>query len=158
KPNDHKFIETIPKTGYRFIANVRSIDYQAPAGMQRPASPQAPHQLVGREDASARINALYQQAQNGRGGLICVAGDLGLGKTALVNSVIDDLLNREHTFHLVRVRCSESFTESEPLIPWVEGLGLLAQDAAVNDLVLKFAPNWHHAISHMGSFETRQMK
>src|SRR5207237_6087183 len=33
KPCDHRYIETVPKTGYRFIAPVRSIDYQPPAGI-----------------------------------------------------------------------------------------------------------------------------
>src|SRR6266487_2957243 len=35
KPCDHRYIETIPKTGYRFIAPVRSIEYQPPAGVTR---------------------------------------------------------------------------------------------------------------------------
>jgi DNA-binding winged helix-turn-helix (wHTH) protein len=32
KPSDHRYIETIPKTGYRFIASVRTMDYQPPSG------------------------------------------------------------------------------------------------------------------------------
>ncbi len=35
KPSDHRFIETVPKTGYRFSAPVRAIAYRAPA----PAAP-----------------------------------------------------------------------------------------------------------------------
>src|SRR5262245_24656789 len=33
KPGDHRYIETIPKTGYRFIAPLRVIDYQPPTGV-----------------------------------------------------------------------------------------------------------------------------
>src|SRR5262245_24437811 len=44
KPSDHRYIETLPKTGYRFIAPVRSIKYQAPTGaLRKPASAVTPH-------------------------------------------------------------------------------------------------------------------
>src|SRR6476646_23477 len=35
KPCDHRYIETIPKSGYRFITPVRVIDYQVPTGSAR---------------------------------------------------------------------------------------------------------------------------
>src|SRR5215470_6327967 len=35
RPCDHRYIETIPKTGYRFVAPVRSIEYQPPTGTVR---------------------------------------------------------------------------------------------------------------------------
>src|SRR5438034_8271979 len=49
KPCDHRYIETIPKTGYRFVAPVRSIEYQAPSGAIRKAANATRPRLVGRE-------------------------------------------------------------------------------------------------------------
>src|SRR5947207_10806890 len=49
KPCDHRYIETIPKTGYRFVAPVRSIEYQAPSGAVRKAANATRPRLVGRE-------------------------------------------------------------------------------------------------------------
>src|SRR5206468_7421444 len=44
KPCDHRYIETIPKTGYRLIAPVRFTDYQPAAGVVRKTSGRAaPH-------------------------------------------------------------------------------------------------------------------
>ncbi len=36
KPCDHRYIETIPKMGYRFVAPVRSLEYQPPTRRQFP--------------------------------------------------------------------------------------------------------------------------
>ncbi len=158
KPKDHKFIETIPKTGYRFIAPVRATDYQAPTGVTRGAPLNELHHLVGREQEAGVIRNAYQQALLGDGSLVCIGGDLGIGKTALVNGVLEQIAGKEQTFQLARVRCSESLTESEPLTPWVEGLATLNNDPAVSELMMKFAPNWYRAVSHTGSAETKKMK
>src|SRR6516165_11014786 len=32
RPSDHRYIETIPKTGYRFITSVKTTAYQPPVG------------------------------------------------------------------------------------------------------------------------------
>src|SRR5262245_63887145 len=84
KPSDHRYIETIPKTGYRFIAPVRVIDYSPPAGILRGASNRCSHRIVGRETEQQRLREAYDQAFQGRGGLVCISADSGLGKTALV--------------------------------------------------------------------------
>ena len=53
KPCDHRYIETVPKTGYRFIAPVRSIDYQPPAGIARKAANVNVGHIVGRDHERA---------------------------------------------------------------------------------------------------------
>src|SRR5438552_11541904 len=84
KPCDHKYIETIPKTGYRFITPVRRVDYQPPTGTPRKALNVNVSHIVGRESEQKELRRAYDLAQEGHGGLICVSGDAGLGKTALV--------------------------------------------------------------------------
>src|SRR5262249_47972544 len=146
KPCDHRYIETIPKTGYRFVAPVRVMEYSPPAGTARAASNHSAQHIVGRETEHNRLRQAYDQAFQGRGGLVCVSGDAGLGKTALVDGFLQNLLDDGRAFQLARARCSESLTENEPFMPWIEGLKTLVQEPTVNEIVKKAAPTWHREI------------
>src|SRR5262245_51146698 len=97
KPSDHRYIETIPKTGYRFIAPVRVIDYQPPTVALHTASSRISNQVVGRELERATLSQAYERAKHGHGGIVCVSGDVGMGKTALVDAFIDDLAHDGQT-------------------------------------------------------------
>src|SRR5215510_11355202 len=55
KPSDHRFIETIPKTGYRFVAPVRAMKYQAAVGAPRRPAGVPVHQIVGRDSELAAL-------------------------------------------------------------------------------------------------------
>ncbi len=48
----------------------------------------AADELVGRDVAVARLRAAVESAVAGRGGLVLVAGEAGIGKTALVSRVL----------------------------------------------------------------------
>ena len=158
KPCDHRYIETIPKTGYRFIAPVRTMDYQPPAGVVRSVFSRSLHHAVGRELERDTLSRAFDQAQHGHGSIVCVSGDFGLGKTALVDTFLDDLIRDGQTFHLARGRCSESFAESEPFMPWIESLRALAAEPTVGTVMAKAAPSWYREISHTGSAVPRKMK
>jgi predicted ATPase len=157
KPSDHRYIETIPKTGYRFVAPIRTINYQPPTGITRAVSTTRPCQIVGREFERDRLSQAYDQAQQGRGSIVCISGDVGVGKTTLVDAFLDDLKRDGQTFHLARGRCSESFTEGEPFMPWIESVSGLAQEPTISAVMAKAAPSWHREISHSGSGVPRRM-
>jgi DNA-binding winged helix-turn-helix (wHTH) protein len=158
KPSEHKYIETIPKMGYRFIAPVRRVDYQPPAGISRNVVNVEVRHIVGRESELKELRRAYDLAQQGHGSLICVSADAGVGKTALVDLFLHDLLQDSQVFHLARGRCSESLTESEPFIPWIEALGALAPEPAVDQVMQHAAPTWYREIFHTGAGEPRRMK
>src|SRR5215831_3912348 len=67
KPCDHRYIETIPKTGYRFVSTLREIDYQPPTGPVRAVSNRSLHQVVGRELERDTLSRVFDQAQQGHG-------------------------------------------------------------------------------------------
>ena len=72
KPSDHRFIETVPKTGYRFSAPVRAVAYRAPAPAAANDTLSAGcgsyHSLkLDRLDDDARTTASLPPASQGRG-------------------------------------------------------------------------------------------
>lgn len=46
--------------------------------------------LVGREDETARLRRACESARRGHGGLVAVVGEAGIGKTRLIDEVVDD--------------------------------------------------------------------
>lgn len=158
KPSDHKYIETIPKMGYRFVTPVKTIDYQAPTGTGSRTPGGTRQNIVGRQAELQQLRHAYELAEKGHGGLVSISGDAGLGKTALVDAFLDGLVQEGHAFHLARGLSSESLTESEPFMAWIEALGALAQDHGVRDVMRTAAPAWHREIAHTGSGTARRMK
>ena len=68
-PRDHRYIETAPKSGYRFIAPVR----------QTPANAQPVRQvIVGRETERQTLLAAFQRMKEGHGGILCLSGEVGI--------------------------------------------------------------------------------
>jgi DNA-binding winged helix-turn-helix (wHTH) protein len=158
KPSDHRYIETIPKIGYRFVAPVRVLDYQRPAGPLRKPLSRTAQPFVGRHEQRAALRQAFEQARQGQGRLVCISADVGLGKTALVEAFVHELHCDGETFHFAQGRSSESFTESEPFLPWIESLGILAEESAIAAIMQKTAPNWYEEIAHIGSGNPQKMK
>lgn len=158
RPSDHRYIETIPKTGYRFIATVRRALYQPPSAVTRPVDTAASQYVVGRDCERQQLRRAYDLAQSGQGGLVAISGDIGFGKTALVDVFLQDLIQDGQTFHLARSRCSESLIEGEPFMPWIEALSGIAKSPPVAETMQSAAPTWYREISHNGSGVARRMK
>jgi predicted ATPase len=143
--------------GYRFSAPVKRIEYQPPTG-PRKAQAETGQRIVGRDEERSELRRAYERAQAGHGSLVCISGDVGLGKTALLDSFLDDLVQAGYAFNLARARSSEALTETEPFMPWIEALGALAREAAAAETMQKAAPTWHREISHTGNGDPRSMK
>jgi DNA-binding winged helix-turn-helix (wHTH) protein len=158
KPSDHKYIETVPKSGYRLVTPVRASEYQPPAGVARKPTNPAAQQIVGRDAERKTLGSAYDRAHQGSGNLMCIAGDVGLGKTALVDAFLEDLTSQGHSFNLARARCSESFTDTELFMPWIEGFTSVAQLPGAGEAIDKAAPTWAREIRHDGSSDPRKMK
>ncbi|HKC50817.1 MAG TPA: AAA family ATPase [Myxococcota bacterium] len=69
---DQRVIRTLPRRGYRFVAEVA----EAPA-----AGPATSGGFIGRADALARLWAAFEQARSGTGGVVLLVGEPGIGKT-----------------------------------------------------------------------------
>jgi DNA-binding winged helix-turn-helix (wHTH) protein len=157
RPSDHRYIETVPKMGYRFVAAVRSLDYQPPTGAAQKAA-SAAVRIVGRENERNELCRLYELVEQGQGNTVFITGDAGIGKTSLVDLFLKDLIRGRRNFHVMKARCSESLTESEPFLTWIESVAGFAHETAIEGLLTTAAPNWHREIQHMGSGTPQQMK
>jgi DNA-binding winged helix-turn-helix (wHTH) protein len=156
KPSDHRYIETVPKLGYRFSAPVRTLPYRGSCsnGRKRPAAPVG--HIVGRDNERQQLRSAFELARDGHGSLIGIAGDVGLGKTALVDAFLRDLVQDGQSFQLARSRCSEALIEHEPFMPWIEGFSGL--DSSAKQVMKTTAPNWYREVSHNGAGVPRKMK
>jgi len=134
------------------------VEYQPPTGAVRKAANGAGHHIVGREGERKELRRAFDLAQEGHGGIVSVTGDAGLGKTALVDNFLDGLVQDGQAFHLARGGCSESFIENQPFMPWIEALGVLANEPALSGVMRKTAPAWHREISHQSSGAPQRMK
>jgi predicted ATPase len=118
-----------------------------PAGMARAqsAGPVRPP-TVGRQQELAGLRAAFAEAASGRGLLVCVTGEPGLGKTTLVETFLDELAAADQRWSLARGRCSERLAGTEAYLPFLEALDSLIHgehgSAAARALKL-LAPTWY---------------
>lgn len=145
-PRDHRYIETVPKAGYRFISPVRKLDYQLPAVKASTTQPAELRRVIGRNFERQTLCSIFETAKGSHGGIVAVTGEVGMGKTTLVDAFLEDVAGRGR-FHLTLARCSESRTEPEPYGPFMEILTLLMHNKETTALVEHFAPTWHRELT-----------
>ena len=135
------FVETFPRLGYRFIAHV----HESPAGSRSDAVRAASAQIVGRDAERAALRAGLEQASAGRGGVLCLSGGTGTGKTALAEQALLEAQAGD-VARVMRGRCSEHVASAETYQPIWEALeGLLgsSEDGSLARALRTLAPTWH---------------
>jgi DNA-binding winged helix-turn-helix (wHTH) protein len=135
-----RFIETIPRQGYRFVAAVGTQLADAPAGDEdeRFAS------IVGRARELAQLETWLAQAEQGQRKLVFVTGEPGVGKTTLVDLFLARSRVRER-LRVGRGQCLERYGEGEAYLPVLEALGQLCSEPGGERLVAvlgQYAPTW----------------
>lgn len=121
---------------------------------QRAATQKRP--VVGREHEGAGLRAAFDDAATGRGLLVCVTGEPGLGKTTLVESFLDELADSGLTWRLARGRCSERLAGAEAYLALLEGLDNLLQGeggASAAQAMKLLAPSWYVQLAPLATEE-----
>jgi len=114
----------------------------------RPSVVPSPRRTVGREPQRNELRTAFTAAQAGRGTLLCVAGEPGIGKTTLVEDFLAEL-SADGQCTIARGRCSERLAGTEAYLPLLEALeNLLAQVGQVTNLpyseqMKQLAPTWY---------------
>jgi predicted ATPase len=115
-------------------------------GQAAPAVPVGKSLTVGRRRELAELHRAFDSALVGRGLLVCVTGEAGLGKTTLAERFLDDRLLQDHSFYLARGRCSERLAGSEAYLPVLEALESLLRGPggdALAETLKWLAPSWY---------------
>ncbi|HEX8117842.1 MAG TPA: serine/threonine-protein kinase, partial [Pyrinomonadaceae bacterium] len=128
----------------------RTLRREALPATPRPAPVAPPRPLVvGREREREKLRAAFARAEAGRGLVVCVAGEAGLGKSTLVEDYLDELA-QSHSCNVARGRNSERLAGTEAYLPFLEALESLLRETANLPLAhaLKtLAPSWHAQVA-----------
>lgn len=150
-----RYIETVRGQGYRFIGDDRvpSLDESSAAGV-----PGGGDAHVGREAELEVLRSLVEDATRGRRRMALVTGEAGIGKTALLEAVLEELspVPDDRTL-LGRGQCIEQRGESEPYHPLLEVIadwcrGPLRE--TVTEALQTFAPTWSRELPWLVRDET----
>jgi DNA-binding winged helix-turn-helix (wHTH) protein len=150
-----RLIVTVARIGYRFAGPVqRSSDGREPAGSEpaRAAAgqPRGDRQrpIVGREGELGLLRAALERAAGGRGAIVAVTGEPGIGKTTLLETFLRGV---EETCVVGGGGCSERLSGTEPHLPLLEALEALttARPALVSPL-RRAAPTWSQHVAPAG--------
>jgi DNA-binding winged helix-turn-helix (wHTH) protein len=152
-PREPRFIETVPRRGYRFIA----VPAAAPAPPQAPTTgvlngPSESPSFIGRADAVARLGRAWSQAGSGRRAVVWVAGEPGIGKSTLIEHFVSGLGG----VAVARGQCVEHYGTGEPYLPVLEALAeLCRKDADLRALLRTVAPTWLLQLPWLSTAEER---
>ncbi|MGH9632631.1 MAG: AAA family ATPase, partial [Bryobacteraceae bacterium] len=130
-----RFIETLHRRGYRFIAPV-----EKPEVVQSCPSVE----LVGREDVLSRLRGCLESARTGARQVVFVSGEPGIGKTAVVDAFLADEACAS-AIHVARGYCFEHHGAGEAYFPFLEALGRMCvrpDHDRLKAILVRHAPTW----------------
>ncbi len=152
-PRQPRFIETVSRRGYRFIAATVAISAApSPLAGVSPTAPSRPASFIGRAEALARLRSAWSSACSGRRTVVWVAGEPGIGKTTLIEHFVAGLGD----IACARGQCVERFGAGEPYLPVLEALAeLCRRDGAIPALLRAVAPTWLLQLPWLSTVEER---
>src|SRR5215469_16658650 len=124
-----RFIQTIPKRGYTFVAQVTE-GAETKNGSVAPvaAQPGQPDSaVIDRDEELRRLRGALESAVTGQRQVVCIAGAAGIGKTALVDAFLRR--NQSGTITVARGQCVEALGHKEEYYPLMEALAHLCASA-----------------------------
>ncbi|MDH5302260.1 MAG: AAA family ATPase [Gammaproteobacteria bacterium] len=125
-----RYIETVHRRGYRFIAEVNTHAPVADSNV-----------LVGRSASLQRLHEFLHQAQLGRPRVVFISGEAGIGKSTLLRFFSAQLPTE---VHLAQGQCVDQFGEGEAYLPVLEALNQLCRlgGTEIVDTLRHIAPSW----------------
>jgi predicted ATPase len=146
-----QFIETVHGRGYRFMASVAMVEsspeWPQTAAMALQPPPGAfirPACFVGREGELAQLQQWFTRALQGRRQVVFITGVAGMGKTALVDTFVDQACATE-TLWVGHGQCLAQYGSGEPYLPILEAVGRLCrgvEGASCLAVLRQCAPSW----------------
>ncbi|MGO4395248.1 AAA family ATPase [Variovorax sp. M-6] len=146
-PRQMRFIETVPRRGYRFaeqVTHCRPVEGGAGVGVARGQAFVMPdgrpgRRLIARDTALQQLEASWLRALNGAAQVVMIAGDAGIGKTTL----IDHFTSHVGEVLIGRGQCVEQVDAGAPYLPVLEALNVLCHNCiGLPALLRTIAPAW----------------
>jgi predicted ATPase len=136
--DDHaapRFIQTIPKRGYRFVA---AVTHSA-----TDVSGESAPMLFGRERELKTLAQGLKRAEMGERHSVFISGEVGIGKTTLIDAFCAQQVE-PGKLRMARGQCIEGFGGKEAFYPVREALSSLcsAEDEKASSLLAAAAPGW----------------
>lgn len=141
-PKSPQFIETAHRRGYRFIGQI--VDHEQPSPQDNFFSGAYPafSDVVGREQALARLQRWLRRTKSGERQIGFITGEAGIGKTALIDAFVR-LIPIDGSVRVGRGQCLEQYGTGEAYLPVLDAIGRLCrEDKRVVDLLRAHAPLW----------------
>jgi DNA-binding winged helix-turn-helix (wHTH) protein len=140
-PRNPRFIETMPRRGYRFIAPVSAGPETDRTAEAKPAQ----GRLVGRDAVFADLRDGLGKALRGQRQIVFVTGEPGIGKTALIDEFQRRASAEMADLGFARGQCVEGYGGQEAYYPMLEALGQLCRGPGGDEIVnvlAEQAPTW----------------
>jgi len=134
-----RFIETVQRRGYRFVAAIEGNGTQPVI-----ASPRSTP-LVGREHTLNELWGSLRAARSGKLEIVFVSGEAGIGKTSVVDEFCRQVVEKDRSIRVARGQCVEGFGSKEAFYPVLEAVGQLCEGpeaGRVVDTLASRAPTW----------------
>jgi tetratricopeptide (TPR) repeat protein len=145
--NAPRYLETVGREGYRFLG-ISSAPASPPQPSVLPLTPRPSlpsPAFIGREAALQQLRQAYDQACAGQRQLVFVGGELGIGKTALLDRFVAELSSSGEVW-IGRGQCIAQYGTGEAYLPLLDILGQWMRDATklpqLRYLLLRYAPDW----------------
>src|SRR5215471_15374486 len=129
-----QYLETVAQQGYRLRLG----------GEPEDPPPRTAGPIVGRQQAVARLEGWFQRAAQGTRQLVFVSGDVGMGKTTVVDRFLAQCA-AGRAGRIGRGQCAEHYGEGEPYLPIFEALWQLSHGPAHDEVLAvlrRYAPLW----------------
>ncbi len=140
-----RLVETIPRRGFRFLAKVTpDSGPEHASSVLQSAAPLSSPELIDRDQDLSTLHRHLRVALGGRRQVVFIAGEAGIGKTALLNAFLAQA-DAAGRVRAVCGQCIEQYGIREAYLPIFDALGKLCRGAQGEEalpILARHAPSW----------------
>lgn len=140
-PKMPRYIETLPRRGYQFIAAVLEAPSADPLAAARPIS----RRVVGRERTFSELRDRLRAASGSQRQVVLITGESGIGKTTVVDEFQRQTTCDFPSVRIARGQCIDAFGGTEAYYPILDALDQLCRGssaASTIEILAAQAPTW----------------